>query len=258
MNGDNAARELDATDLDLIEKERSGARARTKRIVREGLPALPANAEINERKKEIAQYRAGVSLLWDRERILQETGWSLQRFLAVERAVREEDRRLAEEIDPRVVFSEYRLQQLQAAQELEDLAEVFRHSRQFSALVSAVKTRSDILDRVVKTGQELGVIKRAAREVNVNAQVDFRSMSVRELRVHLRREMAEVRDLLGAEPEPSGLAQTVLSRVLSGGEPAAAPDPPRSGRRRRVKRLASRPQAPAGAAEPTPGPTGTP
>lgn len=237
-SADAAARNYDEIDLDLIEKERAGARARAKRIVREGLPALPANAELRERKKEAAQYRAGISLLWDREQILQETGWSLQKFLAVERYVREEDRRLAEEIDPKIVFAQYRLRQFQAAQELEDLAEVFRHSRQFSALVSAIKTRSDILDRVVKMGQELGVVRRAAREVNVNAQVDFRSMSVRELRVHLSQEVAEVRDLLDAEPTlAAGPAAAVLGRVLTQGEKPDPAQDPETRRKPRVKRL---------------------
>jgi len=204
--------EMEATFEEL---KGAGARGRAVRIVREGLPALPANAEINKRKKEAAQYRAGVALIWDRERILQETGWSLQQFMAVERYVQDEDLRLTKEADPRQVFAQYRLQQLQAAQELEDLAEIFRSSRQFTALVSAVKTRSEILDKVIKTGQELGILKRAAREVNVNAKVDFRAMSVNELRVHLQSEMSEVRDLLQAEPAPSKLANSVLNRILT-------------------------------------------
>jgi len=231
----------DCVSLEQIERKVAGARARALRIAREGLPPLPENAEIRERKKEIAQYRAGVSLLWDRERILQETGWSLQKFMAVERSVADEDRRLTEEVDPRLVFSEYKLRQLQAAQELEDLAQVFRHSRQFSALVSAVKTRAEILDKIIKFGQDLGVIKRAAREVNVNAQVDFRSMSVTELRVHLRQEVAELETLLGAPARANPTANAVLSRVLKGGreEPPALPPATEKKKAPRVKKLAS-------------------
>ena len=242
--------------LEFIEKEHAGARARAKRIARDGLPDLPANAKLDERKRDAAQYRAGISLLWDRERILQETGWSLQRFLAVERFVRDEDKRLMDNVDPRAVFSEYRTQQLQAAAELEDLAEIFRHSRQFNALVSAVKARSDILDKVIKTGQELGIVKRAAREVNVTGQIDFKSMSIRELRVHLRQEMTEVRELLAPPEEVGGLAATVLARVLGAPEEPEAPGNGKPKGARRVKRLktaAAPPSTPAETPEPAQG-----
>lgn len=233
--------------LSLIELDRAGARARTRRIAREGLPELPANAEVSERKKEAAQFRAGLAMMWDRERILQETGWSLQKFLAVERWCKEEDERLARALDPAAVWSEYRLQQLQAARELEDLAEIFRRSKQFSALVGAVKARSEILDKIVKTGQDLGLIKRAAREVNITGEVDFTSMSVQELRVHLHREVRGLQDLLTPPIDiSSGPAGRVLERVLAPpGEPAPETPPegqgevkPRPGRR--VKRLAGK------------------
>jgi hypothetical protein len=207
--------ELDLTDLELIEKDKAGARARSKHIARKGLPKLASNATLSQRKQEAARYRACIGLMWSREQILAETGWSLQQFLAIERYVRDEDRQLADEVDPRITFSNYKLMQYQAARELEDLAEVFRHSRQFSALVTAIKARSDILDRVIKTGQDLGIVKRAAREVNVNAKIDFRSMNVSELKVHLSNEIKEVNDLFVEEPKIFGPATVVLDNILN-------------------------------------------
>ncbi len=235
--------DLDLTDLELIEKDQSGAIARTKRIARKGLPKLSANAKLLRRKREAAQYRAGISLMWDREQILAETGWSLQQFLAVEKYVRDEDRRLSDEVDPKVIFSHYKLMQFQAAKEVQDLAEVFRHSRQFSALVTAIKVRADILEKVIKMGQELGVIKRAAREVNVNAKVDFRSMNVSELKIHLSNEMKEVDQLFVEEPKIFGPATAVLQKILAGKKKVfidsdSEPVPSKK-RTPRIKRLAA-------------------
>lgn len=229
----------DDTILDVAEVEHAGARGRKKAIVREGLPELPANATIDARKRDAAQYRAGVALLWDRERILQETGWSLQRLIGIERFVRDEDKRTVDRLDPRTIFAEYRVQQLQAATELADFAEIFRRTGNTTSLVAAIKARSDVLDRIVRMGQELGVVKRAAREVRVDGQIDFKSMSVKELRIHLQREMTEMRELLKPPEEIGGVATAVLSRVLGKPKELEAPRKEVRAEGRKVKRLKS-------------------
>lgn len=229
----------DDTILDVAEVEHAGARGRRKSIVREGLPELPANATIDARKRDAAQYRAGVALLWDRERILQETGWSLQRLIGVERFVRDEDKRTVDRLDPRTIFAEYRIQQLQAATELADFAEVFRRTGNTTSLVAAIKARSDVLDRIVRMGQELGVIKRAAREVRVDGHIDFKSMSVKELRIHLEREVSEVRELLTPSEKIGGVATAVLSKVLGKPRKLEAPKKEIPAVGKRVKRLKS-------------------
>ncbi len=227
------------TLLDVIEVECGGARGKRIEIARRGLPELPTNATIDARKRDAAQYRAGVALLWDRNRILEETGWSFQRLRGVERFVQDEDKRTTDRLDPRTIFAEYRVQQLQAAAELADFAEVFSRTGNTTSLVAAIKARSDVLDRIVKTGQELGVIKRAAREVRVDGQIDFKSMSVRELRIHLQREVTEMRELLRPPEEIGGVATAVLSRVLGKPRKLEAPKEEVKESQRKVKRLKS-------------------
>ena len=216
------------------------ARARALEVARRGFRRFAPNQSLNERKTAVAQYRACRALLWTREQILEETGWSRQWLLAVERFAREEDSVLLERgADPVEVFTEYREAQLLAARELEDLAQIFRSSKQFSALVGAVKARSEILDKIIKTGQELGLIKRAAKEIRVRGKVNYEEKSIKELRLLLRGEFEEMQRLIRAPGETvSGPAAAVLRRVL----PAAAKpaegtsDPPR--KKPRVKKLA--------------------
>jgi len=193
------------------------ARARALRVAREGFTGLAANQEINDRKLSLARYRACKALLWPREQILEETGWSLQYLMSVERVAREEDReQLQSGADPVDIFAEYREAQLLAARELEDLAQIFRNSKQFSALVGAVKARSEILDKIIKTGQELGLIKRAAKEVHVRGKVDYEKLSIKELRVTLRREVDSMQRMIRGTPGERlpGPAAAVLRRVL--------------------------------------------
>jgi hypothetical protein len=201
--------------LELIEKSRAGSRARSKSIARRGLPRGRKNQELSAKNRDAAQYRACRALLWNRERILHETGWSLQWLMSIEKFVADEDRRIWSETDSRTIFASYRDQQLQIASELEDLAEIFRGSKQYSALVSSLRTRADVLDRIVKTGQELGVITRTAKQVEMTGQIDITQLDVRELRVHIEHQLSEVHSLLGSSKDAlgEGAASSVMRRL---------------------------------------------
>lgn len=235
-----------------------GYRARLTQIARNGLPHLNAEGTdgtdnvqaLTRRRRDLVQYRACTALGWSREQILEETGWSLQRLQALEQITKDEDRRIWNQVDPVNIYADYREQQLLCAHELEDLAVVFRNGKQFSALVSAIKARSEVFDKIIKIGQELGLIKRAAREVNLRGSVDVRSLSIAELRVHLSKEVSGLRRMLEPPKSVGGVAGVVLQRVLtqkSGGNiadeaPQAAQEPaePVKGTAGpRVKRLAS-------------------
>ena len=217
----------DEVSLERISAGTAGARARSKRIARVGLRGLKRNQELNQKRKDAIQYRACRALLWDRERILLETGWSLQWFMSIEKYVSDEDRRIWSETDSRALFATYRDQQIQIAAELEDLSEIFRGNRQFSALVSSLRSRSDILDRVVKTGQELGVIHKTAKQVEVSGVVDVTQLDVTELRVHITKQVDEISRLLipaaGAAEHPANAVMNRLEASFAGEDPDERP-----------------------------------
>lgn len=195
------------------------ARERTREIARYGVQHELRDKDqlLSKMSHCLIQYRACRALCWSKTQILKETGWSHQWYLSVKKAAEKQDREIWGRggADPIRVFVEYREQQLLAVKELEDLAIAFRQSSQFSALVSAIKTRSEILDKILKTGQDLGVIKRSAREVKITGGVEIKGMTLAQLQVTLSKEMSGLRQLLGpAKPELSGPAAKVLQRVL--------------------------------------------
>lgn len=197
----------------------ASARMRSTNIAKRGIGRLNANQELNQKRRAAIQYRTARALNWSRERILQETDWSLQWLMTVERYVQEEDREHWSETDPRTLFATYREQQMQVVRELEDLAEVFRGGRQHSALVASLKTRADIVDRIVKTGQELGVISKQPKQVEVQATVDITTLPVEDLKAHIRAQVEEIATLLeparslSPDPEQSSAASAVFRRL---------------------------------------------
>lgn len=208
-----SASNADDVSLDIIAEGSGGARARAKRIARTGLGKIAANQEMNTKRKAAVRFRMARALMWDRERILIETGWSLQWFMSVEKYVNDEDRRVWSETDSRTLFATYREQQLQIVRELEDLSAIFRKSKQFNALVTASRTRADVLDRIIKTGQELGVIHKTAKQVEINAAVDVTTLSVAELRIHVQEQIGKITDMIEVKSAPAGAAGVVYERM---------------------------------------------
>lgn len=202
----------------LAELKTDGARARVTRIAQHGLPVDLPREQLSKMKKDAAQYRACIALLWDEARVLTETGWSRQYLIAVQGHVDAEDREANSKRDPRLVFAEYTQRQIQCVRELEDLSEIFRAERQFSALVGAVKARSEIIERMLRTGQELGVISKAAKKVEVGGEVhvDVTTLSVHELKVHVAKEMEEMNKLLGLPRISASSGAGAVSRRLLG------------------------------------------
>lgn len=227
------------------EVQLTSSRDRHLRVARSGYPNA-VRLSIKEKSLLISQYRACVALLWTREQILEETGWSLQQLMGIEKAADEEDERTwARGADPVSIFSEYRERQLMAARELEDLALAFRAGGQFSALVTAIKARSDILDKVIKCGQDLGLIKRSPREIRFRGKVDIKAMNVQELRVLLGREIRQLHKLI--DPHRSnvveGTAGVVLQRILRSGEGESSPKPPTAEEPKEAKEEVEKPRS---------------
>ena len=79
-------------------------------------------------------------------------------------------RRLVDQIKKTSVeetYARYVLQQGGILRQLSTVTEMFGGSKQFNALVGSLNSQSAIFDKVLKVGQDLGIIKRTAREILV-------------------------------------------------------------------------------------------
>jgi len=158
--------------------------------------------------KEEAKLAA--ELIWDRlkrghddESImadigLDETSYNELRSMAVMVAADEFRGRSAEE-----TFIEYLIAQRRCMTDLATLAQALTSEdkegntkvTQASAFVSAIRARSEIHDKVLKFGQDLGIVK-AGADGSIVPGVNVNSLSSRELRSLVTREVARLDQLM--------------------------------------------------------------
>lgn len=219
------------------------ARARANEVFRDGI-APPEDAlfdPLGSRRREGLRLRAARALLLTRDEILNLTGWNLQRLEAVENLVDEEDKDLLERRNVHQTFSEYKDRQFLLIKELEDLTDIAVKNgdrSSHSAAVAAVKARAEILDKVLKAGQELGVISRTAKEISIKGTIDVSKHSIKQLQILIKKRIEITQDLLGDPMRASlreGNGQTIdaLFRRL----PGRTQEVPKETRAHRIPRV---------------------
>jgi hypothetical protein len=60
----------------------------------------------------------------------------------------------------------------------------------------AIKAKSDIFDRVIKTGQEMGIIEKRAKEMRVSGQINLAALPTERLKLLLQKRMQAFESLV--------------------------------------------------------------
>lgn len=88
-------------------------------------------------------------------------------------------------------FIDYMTDQRACVKELDDIAKAFA-GNQLSAKVGAIRAKSDIVDKIVKFGQDIGLIDRRPEEKRILAGVMVADMSNKQLRGMITSELANL------------------------------------------------------------------
>jgi hypothetical protein len=77
------------------------------------------------------------------------------------------------------------------------------------AAVMAIKAKSELFDRTIKMGQELGLIEKRAKELRVSGNLNLAALPTEELRIVLSKKLKEFEKLVG-----EGKLPTVYERMI--------------------------------------------
>jgi len=133
-------------------------------------------------------------------------------------------------------YVEYCLAQRGCIDDLNTLLDQYREAKNASAIVGAVKARSDIIDKMIKLGQDFGIIEKKPEEKRIVAGVVVTQLSNEDLKAAIAEQISNLNtlvtqygnkklvdvepgDLYRELPEPSNVIEAKL-------EPEPEPAPP--------------------------------
>lgn len=143
--------------------------------------AIPGRSE-KQTEEWVSDYLVKYAAGDDDETIRAATGLSHAQFRQLKREVTARDVQGLHDQKTADVFVEYRRKQHRLARRLEVMADEFKLGGQSAPQVAAVKAISDVYDRVIRTGQEMGVIEKAPERTQVSGAFMFSNMSNAALR----------------------------------------------------------------------------
>lgn len=95
------------------------------------------------------------------------------------------------------VYVQYIIDQAKNIKDLTEMINDFKNTRQHTAMVAAVKARSDIHDKLIKKGQEFGFIRQDPKTGDLGLGKLLGDMSNKQLRVAITAELRTLNDLVG-------------------------------------------------------------
>lgn len=119
------------------------------------------------------------------------------------------------------VYVDYVIAQTRNIKDLTDLYGTLKSSKQGSAAVGAIRARSDIYDKIIKTGQEFGFIERKP-EAKIIAGVIVSQLTNIELRKAITGELSDLQRLMGMYGDESTIIDIEPGQIHQDLEPPKA------------------------------------
>lgn len=94
------------------------------------------------------------------------------------------------------VYVQYMIDQCRNLKDLTKLIEDFRTTKQGTAMVAAVKARSDIYDKLIKQGQEFGLIQKSMDSDGLGISKWVRDLTNRQLRATIASELKSLHSMV--------------------------------------------------------------
>ncbi len=161
------------------------------------------------------------------EEIIEKLELRPQALSVHKRDIFDSDKAAFAHLDSSGVYTDYILKVRQLIRELDNVIIKFRNRGQYTALVAAIKTKSELYDKVIKLGQDFGFIEKKVAEMKVSAEVAFTTKSEADVRKEIEAELKAMHKLVqGAtipmRPEIATIAGLPMKRYS---QQAALPAP---------------------------------
>jgi len=148
-------------------------------------------------------------------------------------------------------YVRYTIDMIQNIRDLTAMIKEFKSTKQYTAMVGAIRARADIQDRIIKTGQDFGLVAREPTRKEIVAGVMVADLSNVELKRAITAELADLNDLMRqyGDKDISKLKAGAIHRgpalppaelIVEEDDTSALPPPPK--KKRKAKAKAKRPK----------------
>lgn len=178
----------------------------------------------DEIRQLLAALRSHLALGKDDYAVAQEMKLTTAEYNALKREMYAQDKINVHSKSVEEVYTDYCLRQEQNITDLANLVNELKTTKQYNAVVGAIRAKSDILDKTIKLGQEFGLLEKVPEKKQVVAGVMVAGLETEELRALVQKLAADVgglalrygdADFMSAKPAP----------LLTAGTSAPTPAP---------------------------------
>jgi hypothetical protein len=93
-------------------------------------------------------------------------------------------------------YVQYMIDQMRNLSDLDDMIESFKTTKQYNAMVGAVRARSEILDKLIAKGQEFGLIHKMPDKKEIVAGILVADLTNKELKKMITRELTNLNGMM--------------------------------------------------------------
>lgn len=172
----------------------------------------------------LAELRAHLASGKDDLQVMDEMGVTPGEYNTLKRELYAQEKLELQGRGPEEVYIDYVLQQRKCIKDLDDVLGKFTTTKQYNAVVGAVRAKSDILDKLIVKGKELGVIREDTEANKVVAGFLVVGMNAEELRTAVAKQAGMAAELLQRYGEMDmlggGIAPTAAAPAATKATPA--------------------------------------
>ena len=147
-------------------------------------------------REAMATLRAHLASGLDDVEAMGEMGLDIDSYEALKSKMFDAEKTRLRDRSSEDVYVDYALRQQTNISDLTEMIKSFKETKQYNALVGAVKARAEILDKLIAKGQEFGLIDKRPERKEIIAGVFMGELSDKQLRQFITGELTGVQKLM--------------------------------------------------------------
>lgn len=157
---------------------------------------LKKRFKADELRAKLAHLKTQLAMGKSELEIAKELGVTIKTYQDLRKELLRQETTAMYEQTSEEVYLDYKWKQLQCVDAIDKAIAVYQSGNNFNALVGAIRVKSDILDKLIKVGQDMGMLARVPESKMLIQGVVVAEMDNSELRKMITKEMTSLSSVM--------------------------------------------------------------